>query len=85
MSVREKPHYTVPAATLAAWIESQPEQWWTVDGDPRLTSTVDFPCPSDELAPAIRQIGKDLLLHDKNAASTAHGQVIDAGKLKERT
>ena len=34
MSVRDKPHYTLPAATLASWIESQPDQWWSVDGDP---------------------------------------------------
>jgi len=83
MNVKQKAHYTLPAAALAAWIESQPDRWWFVDGDPRLTSTLDFPCPSDELAPAIRKIEKDLLLLDKNAASTAHGQVIGAEKLNE--
>ncbi len=83
MSVKDKPHYTLPAATLAGWIESQPDRWWFVDGDPRLTSTVDFPCPSDELAPAIRKIGKNLLLHDKNAASKANGEVIAGERLDE--
>ena len=83
MSVKQKPHYTVPSTILADWIESQPERWWFVDGDPRLTSTVDFPCPSDELAPAVRRIGRDLLLLDKSPVSTAHGEVIGAGRLNE--
>ncbi len=83
MSVKEKPHYTLPAAMLAGWIESQPEKWWSVDGDPLLTSIVDFPCPGDELAPAIRKVGKDLLLHDKNPASKAHGEPIAGDKLDE--
>jgi hypothetical protein len=64
-------------------IENQPDQWWSVDGDPRLTSTVDFPCPSDEMAPAIRKIGKDLLLYDKTATSRAHGEVLAVEKLDE--
>lgn len=83
MSGKEKPYYTLPAATLARWIENQPDRWWSVDGDPRLMSIVDFPCPSDELAPAIRKIGKDLLLHHKNAASGAHGQVVAQERLNE--
>ena len=76
MSLKDKPHYTLPATILASWIEKQPDRWWSVDGDPRLTAVVDFPCPSDELAPAIRRIGKDLLLYDKTAASKAHGEVL---------
>jgi hypothetical protein len=83
MSLRDKPHYTLKADALAGWIEEQPDQWWSVDGDPRLTSTVSFPCPSDELAPAIRKIGKDLLLLDTNKASTAHGEMIGADRLDE--
>jgi hypothetical protein len=83
MSVKEKPHYTLSAETLAEWIESQPEKWWSVDGDPWLTSVLTFPCPSDELAPAIRKVGKDLLLYDKTAASTAHGESIAGGRLDE--
>jgi hypothetical protein len=54
-----------------------------VDGDPRLTSVVDFPCPSDELAPAIRKIGKDLLVYARNGNSTPPEQVIRADKLDE--
>src|SRR5437588_2679260 len=83
MSVKENAHYTVPAATLAQWIESQPDRWWLVDGDPFLMSRVDFPCPSDELAPMIRKVGKDLLLLDKDPASGAHGEVVEASKLDQ--
>jgi len=83
MGVKDKPHYTLRAATLAKWIESQPDKWWFVDGDPLLTSILDFPCPSDELAPAIRKIGKDLLLQDKHVDSSAHGEVVEGDQLDE--
>jgi hypothetical protein len=83
MSIRDKPHYTLPAATLAQWIEGQPDRWWFVDGDPRLTSVVDFPCPGDELAPALRQIGKDLLLYDKTPGSKARGEMVAPGRLDD--
>ena len=81
MSTKVGPYYTLPSATLAEWIERQPDKWWSVDGDPLLTSIVDFPCPSDELAPTIRREGKNLRLHDRNAASLAHGETIDADKI----
>ncbi len=81
MSIKVKPHYTLPAAALAEWIENQPDKWWAVDGDPLLTSLVDFPCPSDELAPAIRKEGKDLLVWDKTPGSTAHGERIGTERL----
>jgi hypothetical protein len=81
MSMKAEPHYTLPAAALAEWIESQPDKWWAVDGDPLLTSVVDFPCPSDELVPVIRKEGKDLLVRDKTPGSTAHGESIGADKL----
>src|SRR5436853_35156 len=45
MSVRDLPHYTLPAATLADWIESQPEPWWSVDGDHRLTGKANLSSP----------------------------------------
>ncbi len=83
MSVKEQAHYRVSAATLAQWIESQPERWWLVDGDPYLMSRVDFPCPSDELAPMIRKAGKDLLVLDKDPASGARGEVVEASKLDQ--
>lgn len=81
MSLKDKPHYTLPAAALADWIESQPDRWWAVDGDPELTSVVDFPCPGDELAPAIRKVGKDLLIYDWTPGSRAHGERLGADRL----
>jgi hypothetical protein len=83
MSLKDKPHYTLPATVLASWIDRQPDRWWSVDGDPRLTAVVDFPCPSDELAPAIRTIGKDLLLYDKTAVSRARGEVVGGDRLDD--
>ena len=83
MRISEKPHYTVSSTTLAEWIENQPDRWWSVDGDPLLTSIVDFPCPSDEIAPMIRGIGKNLLLQDKNTASEAHGEVVGLERLDQ--
>jgi hypothetical protein len=83
MTIRKQPHYTLPAIALAEWLESQPDKWWSVDGDPLLTSIVDFPCPSDELAPVIRRVGKNLLLQDKNPASQAHGEEIAGNQLDE--
>jgi hypothetical protein len=83
MSVQQKPHYTVSAATLADWLESQPDKWWSVDGDSRLASELDFPCPTDEIAPVIRRIGKDLLLQDRNGTPQAHGERVDRAKLDE--
>ncbi|MBI3465901.1 MAG: PQQ-binding-like beta-propeller repeat protein [Planctomycetes bacterium] len=71
------------ASTLAEWIESKPDTWWSVDGDPLLTSIVDFPCPSDELAPAIRRIGATLVLQDKDDKSTASGEQVNADRLDD--
>ncbi len=79
--MKDGPYYSVTAATLAEWVEGQPDKWWSVDGDPHLTSVVDFPCPGDELASALRRAGKNLLLRDKNPASRARGEVIAGDRL----
>jgi hypothetical protein len=81
VSVKSQPHYTVPAAELARWIESQPDKWWSVDGDTHLMSVLDFPCPGDELAPALRRVGKDLVIYDKAPASASRGERIGADRL----
>ena len=83
MSIKEKPHYTLTAKALADWLDSQPDKWWSVDGDPTLTSVVDFPCPSDELTPVIRRVGTNLLLQDNSPTSRAHGEQIAGDKLDE--
>ncbi len=83
MSIRTEPHSTVSAETLAKWIDGQPDRWWSVDGDPRLMGTVSFPCPSDELAPAIRKVGKDLLVLRPENGPLVSEDPIDAGELAE--
>jgi hypothetical protein len=83
MSLKAKPHYTLPAAALTDWIDSQPDKWWSVDGDPQMMEVVDFPCPSDELSPAIRDVGKDLLVFDRTPGSHARGEKIGAERLTE--
>ncbi len=75
--VRGGPHYEVPAAELAAWLEQHgPEQWWNVDGDPLLTGRLSFPCPAKTLAAQMRKIGRPLLLQAKKDDTEAKGQVI---------
>lgn len=61
-----KPHVVVPSRTLADWLDGQPETWWNVDGDPLLTSEIDFPCPNDELAEGFRKHDRNLLIFTKN-------------------
>ena len=44
MSIQSEPHFEVPSAELATWIEKQGTAiWWNVDGDPLLTDRVAFP------------------------------------------
>lgn len=83
MNLRNKPHYTVSAKALADWIEEQPNRWWSVDGDPLLSSILDFPCPGDEIAPAIRKIGKSVLILAKDPHSRTRGELIQGGQLDE--
>ena len=85
MSIRTRPHSTVSAETLADWIESETDRWWSVDGDPWLMGEVDFPCPSDELAPAIRRIGngKDILVSSVSDSFPASPKRIGADQLAE--
>jgi hypothetical protein len=56
MSTVTEPHATLAAADVADWVERQgPDSWWTVDGDPWLTSYVSFPCPCDVLVKWLRR------------------------------
>lgn len=49
MSQLARREYRCEPQLLAKWLEKQPGTWWFVDGDPYLTSKMDFPCPVDEL------------------------------------
>src|SRR5262249_30037535 len=61
--IRGGPHYELPSAELAAWLEERgPDRWWNVDGDPLLTGRLTFPCPARHLAAALRSIPRPLLI-----------------------
>ncbi len=82
MSIQSEPHFEVPAAELAVWIEKQGTAvWWNVDGDPLLTDLVAFPCPGDEFAEAIRRVNRPLLIQDPKKRQDAKGQVIGVAEL----
>ena len=84
MSIQDRPHYEVPAAELAAWVEQQgADRWWNVDGDPLLTGLLSFPAPGDELAEAFRHIGRALLVEDKHRDPAAKGQAIGRAQLDD--
>jgi hypothetical protein len=53
--IQDLSEYMISPHELAAWLDDQPESWWTVDGDPSLAAKLDFPCPSSELADEIRR------------------------------
>lgn len=55
-------HYLLDAKELARWLLAQGDLWWTVDGDPLLTSRIIFSCPADELAEELRRIDRPLEL-----------------------
>jgi hypothetical protein len=57
---------SIPSRKLAKWLDGQPGSWWNVDGDPLLTSEVDFPCPNEELAEALRKHDNDIILFAGN-------------------
>ena len=82
MGIREVPHYELPAAELAAWIEKQgPDHWWNVDGDSVLTGRIPFPSPGDELAEELRRLNKNLLIQDRQKSPDAKGQPIGCADL----
>ncbi len=86
MSVLERPRYLIKPTDLAQWLDQEPETWWMVDFDPRLTGRVDFPCPSEELSDALRAYHKDLFVYpaDPDAMEPRpSGQPIGCERLDE--
>lgn len=77
------PYYTISAAELAQWFASQSESWWNVDGDPLLTSLVDFPCPSDEIAEAVGQLGMSVRVYDPRKDPAADGSSVEVDRLND--
>jgi hypothetical protein len=84
VTVTEQLHFLVRADDLAAWVEAQGEDvWWTADGDPWLMSRLSFPAPPDELAAALRQNGRSLLVADPQKSAT--DQELTAGEIDRAT
>lgn len=84
--IRGGPHYELPSAELAAWLEQQgPDRWWSVDGDSLLTGRMTFPCPARSLAAELRKIGRHLLVQAKRDDGEASGQVITRDRIDALT
>lgn len=62
MQGSEKEH-TVSAHALASWLEKNAAgAYWSVDGDPLLTSQLDFPCPTEEIVGKLRWLGGQMFV-----------------------
>jgi hypothetical protein len=86
MSLKDLPHFEVEAKDLAAWLDTQgPTCWWSVDGDPRLTGELSFPCPSDDLAAKLREVDEPLILFDPKERTESLGQRVDIKDLEGLT
>src|SRR6266436_4878939 len=80
-TIKAGPHYELASSELAMWLENQgAKSWWSVDGDPLLTGRLSFPCPAEELAAELRDIGRTLLVQAQPGDSEAKGQSIDSTK-----
>jgi hypothetical protein len=77
------PYYTIDPMDLAKWLEDQADTWWIVDGDPELTSHVDFPCPTEELSAELRRVNKPLRVFDPREGVDAKGATIPVSQLNE--
>ncbi len=77
------PYFRIKSKDLAKWLDDQPDSWWIVDGDPLLTSHVDFPCPSEELSAELRALNKSLRVFDPRKNSKAHGQAVRLEQLDD--
>jgi len=62
MSQLVRREYQCDPGLVARWLESQPGTWWFVDGDPYLTGKMDVPCPAEELADALADEEKTLVV-----------------------
>lgn len=73
-------YHQVPVGELSAWLRTQKDSWWSVDGDTILTRRLSFPCPSQKLAAALdRQAGTVQVL---DAEAKFPGPKLTAGELE---
>ena len=81
-NIQDGPHFEVPSSELAKWLEDNAaDSWWNVDGDPLLTGSIPFPCPTDELASELRKINRSLLVEAPRGDGAAKGQPIEASNI----
>jgi hypothetical protein len=87
MSVLQRPHYVLKPSELADWLDREPDTWWIIDGDRRLTGErIDLPCPGEELAELLRRYKKDLFFYPIEpvlAGSQPAGETIDGQRFGE--
>ena len=76
-----KHQFIISSQELARWLDSQPGTWWFIDGDDSLIGKVHFPCPNDELADAMRQLGKNLVISTDHAVGIEDGRQISGHEL----
>ncbi len=77
------PYYTIEPKDLARWLDAQVDTWWTVDGDPLLTSQVDFPCPAEELSAELLRVNKPLRVFDPRKGAQVRGGIVAIEQLDE--
>ena len=76
-----KHQFVISSQELADWLESQPDCWWVAGPDDLLVSKANFPCPSDELAAALRQVNKNIVIHTDKTIGIEDGRQISGREL----
>ena len=76
-----KHQFVIPSRELARWLDSQPGTWWFIHGDLSLVGRVHLPCPSDELAEALRELNKNITIYTDKTVDLEEGRPIAAHEL----
>src|SRR5262249_20729852 len=74
-------HFVISSRELADWLDSQPDCWWVAGPDDLLVSKANFPCPSDELAAALREVNKNIIIHTDKMIGIEGGRRISGREL----
>jgi hypothetical protein len=73
--------FVISSRELARWLDSQPDCWWGVGHDDALITRVNFPSPSDEVAEALREIDRNLIIHTDKEIGIEDGRQISGHEL----
>lgn len=83
MEIADGPHYEIPSAELAKWVDGfGPDHWWMIDGDVYLESRLTSSCRGDELAAVLRRANRPILVQAPKDDAAARGQVIGADQVE---